>query len=70
MNDRIRELAEQAGDSIPEFHFGDWNIPNEFVEKFAELIVRKCANFIKNTDPDPDIGEEDAQALLDHFGVK
>ena len=44
MNERIRELAEQAGDIISEFHFGDYNIPNEFIEKFAELIVRECAN--------------------------
>ena len=42
MNERIKALAQQAGDSIPEFHFGDYNIPNEFIEKFAELIVREC----------------------------
>ena len=35
MNERISELAEQAGDSISEFHFGDYNIPNGFIEKFA-----------------------------------
>ena len=39
-------------------------------EKFAELIVRECAEWIKNTDSDPDIGEEDAHALLQHFGVE
>ena len=39
-------------------------------EKFAELIVRECAEWIKNTDSDPDIGEEDAKALLEHFGVE
>ena len=33
MNERIRKLAEQAGDSLVDSNFSDWNIPNEFVEK-------------------------------------
>jgi len=40
MNERIRELAEQAGD--------DWDhtleSDKEFLKKFAELIVRECVN--------------------------
>ena len=36
MNDKIRQLALQAGQGEP-FH-----IPPEFVEKFARLIVREC----------------------------
>ena len=40
MNERIKELAEQAG-------MGPWGVGNddnvsEIVEKFAELIVREC----------------------------
>ena len=38
MNDKIRQLALQAGQGEP-FH-----IPPEFVEKFARLIVRECAD--------------------------
>ena len=38
MNERIKELAKQAGQG-ESFH-----IPPEFVEKFAELIVRECAS--------------------------
>ena len=71
MNERIRELALQAGDNIPEFHFGDYNIPNEFMEKFAELIVRECANKVK------DFYQEDefscynaAEEIKQHFGVE
>ena len=37
---------------------------------FAEALVRACAEWIKNTDSDPDIGEADAQALREHFGVE
>ena len=42
MNERIKQLAEQAGQGEP-FH-----IPPEFVEKFARLIVREC---IKQVEP-------------------
>jgi hypothetical protein len=42
MNDKIRQLALQAGQGEP-FH-----IPPEFVEKFAELIIREC---IKQVEP-------------------
>ena len=38
MNERIKELAKQAGQG-ESFH-----IPPKFVEKFAELIVRECAS--------------------------
>lgn len=39
MNKRILELADQAVDGIIP---GPWEIPDEFCEKFAELIVREC----------------------------
>ena len=50
MNERIRELAEQAGYDISPFYTGEDNyqIPhykNEKLEKFAELIVRMCADY-------------------------
>jgi hypothetical protein len=48
MNERIRELAEQA---IANVRF--WNAKNEVydvghdeLEKFAELIVRECINAV------------------------
>jgi len=62
MNERIRELAVQSGMSKL---VDSWEY-----ERFAELIVQECANWIKTTDPNSDIGIEDAQALLEHFGVK
>ena len=42
MNDKIKQLALQAGQGEP-FH-----IPPEFVEKFARLIVGEC---IKQVEP-------------------
>ncbi len=42
MNERIRELAEQAGYvPLPGFDFAN-SLQEVFIEKFAELIVREC----------------------------
>ena len=40
MNERIRELAEQAGYEKDMFGIGHWDMPE--CKKFAELIVREC----------------------------
>ena len=75
MNEKIKQLALDAGigftlwdDSGREMI--DNYTPEERLAKVAELIVKECADWIKNTDSDPDIGEEDAKALLEHFGVE
>ena len=72
MNDRIQQLALQArawvNDVAPDIEYVFYK--DAYDKKFAELIVRECADWIKNTDSDPDIGEEDAKALLEHFGVE
>ena len=39
MNKRIEKLADKAIQGVP----GSWNIPDQFCEKFAELIVCECA---------------------------
>ena len=44
MNKRIQELAEQAFDKANNGTIYDIKIPKEFIEKFAELIVRECVN--------------------------
>jgi len=43
MNERIRELAEQA-----EFSEKDLHIQGDNFQKFAELIVRECAGLFPN----------------------
>ena len=43
MNERIKELAEQAGISLSQKDFSYyWVESAEDMEKFAELIVREC----------------------------
>jgi hypothetical protein len=62
MNDRIRELAEQADiEWLLEHH------PK--LEKFAELIVRECAN-VANSGIDPDESHLIGNDILEHFGVE
>ena len=75
MNDRIQQLAKQArawvndtNNVAPDIEYVFYK--DAYDKKFAELIVEECADWIKNTDSDPDIGEEDAKALLEHFGVE
>jgi hypothetical protein len=61
MNERIKELAKQAGaQGIVNRDFID-------VEKFAELIVRESANFVDSAISD---GGVDGRILKEHFGVE
>jgi hypothetical protein len=63
MNERIRLLAEQAGYTTDMFGVGHWDMPE--CQKFAELIVRECANVAAEHDA-LDIYEE----IREHFGVE
>ena len=70
MNERIRQLAEQATTYIdPSANDGVcWNFDKE---KFAELIVRECAEFADEHNEESEgvtlgVGRE----LKKHFGVE
>jgi len=73
MNARIKELAEQAG--IYKLNLSD-ETEYWIVEKFAELIVRECAQACTNMGNDYEIksaGQYQAElfafAIKKHFGV-
>ena len=60
MNERIKELAEQAGmvrileEHAHEYGNGTFkNTPYLELEKFAELIVRECADIALREEHDP-----------------
>jgi len=42
MNERIEKLISEAIEAIPD-HV-EFNLPKEFTEKFAQLLVRECAD--------------------------
>ncbi len=68
MNERIKELAEQAGCSIDGMGYGEGN-----VEKFAELIVRECAKQCTTDGPfgaEVVWGKQFHKKILEHFGVE
>ena len=72
MNERIKELAEQAGIKIipmvvdgVEYEYEDVDMDgSEDLNKFAELIVRECASMADFADKEP------GSYVLKHFGVE
>jgi hypothetical protein len=75
MNERIKELAEQATTIIEATEYsGEGWIFNK--EKFAELIVRECidivegGNFLHDQAPTAIFARECSGAIKQHFGVK
>jgi hypothetical protein len=77
MNERIKELAEQAGCKVMD---GEWYIPSATglekivytkglgLEKFAELIVKECIKAYNDDGYQTDY-EQDLK-VLKHFGVE
>ena len=67
MNERIQELAVQAVNSISD-HI-DFDIPDVFKEKFAELIVAECVKVAMKAVSD-DEPKEAWYLIKEHFGVE
>jgi len=59
MNERIRQLALAAGGS----HYPD--VGGRTLEKFAELLIRECAQLAEDIDGHP----RARKIVLEHFGV-
>ena len=80
MNERIRQLAEQAGlkwKAQPP-HYTNTNNPIDFpvnanrdLEKFAELIVRECVVICNDTNDASYLnGVIAGRKIKEHFGVE
>ena len=70
MNERIKQLAEQAG-----YHPDIYEICKPGMEKFAELIVRECAKVSEDDITDGDAcctntADRIARQIKKHFGVE
>jgi hypothetical protein len=75
MNERIRELSEQASEWAAANATGDWEVGPSYVDifnkKFAELIVRECANIVNSLDQHEGHGDSTtAEYIKEHFGVE
>ena len=66
MNNRIRELAEQAGYIDKGSNHTTYRDFNH--EKFAELIIAECADVGDSGDPLQDGGM--GKMIREHFGVE
>jgi hypothetical protein len=66
MNEKIKQLAEQAG-STHKQNLGVYQFYTDELEKFAELIVRECADISDASFHD---GSAGYTAILKHFGVE
>ena len=76
MNERIRELAEQAGMNIVDDKFSTYG---KFAEKFAELIVGECGgvadDYVKDCTCDEHKNCKHPRSAIgrkirEHFGVE
>jgi len=63
MNEQIKKLAEQAGYLPDMFGIGHWDMPE--CQKFAELIVQKCAEIADTAEP-----FLASDLIKQHFGVE
>ena len=79
MNERIKELIEQAGFEEKDGRIsiqGVYMFNTTRMEKFAELIVKECADICNKIyfDRYPDAEDfersEEGDAIKEHFGVK
>ena len=72
MNELIEHLAEKATKEMDQDAFSeDMNIPTEWYHKFAELIVRECADYIDAFNKENMVEEGmDGAYMKKHFGVE
>ena len=74
MNEQIRELVKQAGFEEHDGHIsiqGVYMFNTYRMEKFAELIVKECANIVNNLEQYEGQGDcSTAEYIKEHFGVE
>ena len=76
MNDRIRDLAEQAGINcvVPAVGTLEYSGKGEIehLKKFAELIVRECAQVANDSNQSKNraAGQSVGDVVRNHFGVE
>jgi len=65
MNERIKQLATQATRQYsPTYYTQEW------IQGFAELIVRDCLGICKSVEKIDGVAWECTDAIREHFGVE
>lgn len=71
MNERVKELAEQAGFKVNWQHEDVQAIKMARFEKFAELIVQECIDQVEVFNVRMDARPRDiVEAIQQHFGIE
>lgn len=68
MNERIKELAEQAGYKLDMFGVGHWDMPE--CKKFADLIVQECMRVVVEGGEMKQTAHYYRKRIKEHFGIK
>jgi len=70
MNERIRELADQAELTVRTGRGNTYMSHPEFNKKFAELIVQDIASLIESQHVDPAFKHRMSWAVKDRYGAE
>jgi len=71
MNERIRELADQAEDYADGIVDQGGEFHPAYTQKLAELIVRECQDRVEHYIRDcGEIGSLSASVIKEHFGIE
>jgi len=77
MNERIQKLAEQAGIKLPNSSEYNGHIYKNSIDRFAELIVKECADVCNQRARSAPMGSDEqceaedcAHAMIKYFGVE
>ena len=69
MDDKIRQLAEQASHQSPDGYPVTIPYSNDFAKKFAELIAWECVGLCNSIEKIDGQAWECSDAIKQHFGV-
>jgi hypothetical protein len=70
MNDRIRELSEQAEKYADDNFRGEPTWSEAFESKFAELIAKECASLFPLAFTDEQYPRRIDKTIRKHFGIE
>ena len=76
MNNQLRKIVEQAvsavdivtGNEALDDELAKMYIPDCFAEKFAELIIKECSNFVFKNAPSDESAIDLSLGLEEYFG--
>ena len=72
MNERIQELWDEAAKAVAAYPSGQntsWETQVNFMDKFAQLIVRECAEQFRLVYTDEQYQRRIDKTILKHFGL-